>query len=317
MRASRGGGDARFRRLVGEPCEFELGDRALLGLEGDRRGEQPAVELGQHHLHGEIGLRQAPRRTLPRVPVGARKHELQHRHAGGFQRRRRVVEAGGKGGGVENYVGLPLAKRRRDKGGRVAILQAAHIERADVEALRVERSCQSLDGGEIGGEQIGAIEQDHGKRPPRYLRHLEPMHAMHGDRLREEAMVGGEPRQMRHEPERPAHVLGAAGREMTIEPGEYRHRHGGKLGKPRILAAIARQKRQGNAGRAGGVSQFLGAVAPIIEPAEQTHDRATCSRDHLLDIEVDRHGVAEPGEIGEAQGGELPIMRSPSSSGGA
>ena len=191
------------------------------------------------------------------------------------------------------------------KAAAVAILQAADIERADIEALRVERARQSLDRREIGGEQIGAIEHDDGERASRHVRHAEFMNAMHGDRLGGRPWSGASPARCGHEIERAARIFRTAFGEIAIEPGEHRVPHGGKLREPRILAAIARQKRERHAGGAGGVGQLLGAVAPIIEPAEQADDHAAGAGDHLLDIEVDRHRVAEPGEIGEAQGGQL------------
>ena len=114
-------------------------------------------------------------------------------------------------------------------------------------------------------------------------------------------MIRRETRKMRHEIERAAHVLRTAGGEERIEPRERRAIDGGKLGEPRVVAAVAREQRQRNAVRPGGVGDFLGAVAPIVEAAEQADHDAARAGDHLLDIEIDRHRVAEPRKIGEAQ----------------
>ena len=107
----------------------------------------------------------------------------------------------------------------------------------------VESARQSLDGREVGGEQIGAIEHDRRKRAPRHLRHVETMHAMHGQRLGGKTMVRRESGEMRHDVERAAHVLRAAGGEERIEPSERRAIDGGKLGEPRVLTAVAREQR--------------------------------------------------------------------------
>ena len=109
-RAARSGGDALCSGLMRDAGEFEPGDLALLGLEGDRGGEQPAVELGQHHLHGEIRLRKPARRVLPGFAARSGEHDLQDRGAGSFERRRRIVEARGEGGGVEHDLRGPVAQ---------------------------------------------------------------------------------------------------------------------------------------------------------------------------------------------------------------
>ena len=165
----------------------------------------------------------------------------------------------------------------------------------------VERPRQRLDGREVGGEQIGAVEHDGGERAPRHLRHVETIHAMHGERLGGKAVVRREPSEMRHEVERAAHVLRTAGGEEGIEPRKRRAIDGGKLGEPRVVAAVAREQRQRNALRPRGVGDLLGAVAPIVEAAEQADHDAARAGDHLLDIEIDRHRVAEPRKIGEAE----------------
>jgi hypothetical protein len=296
---------------------FERRHRALLGFERDRRGEQPAVKLGQHHLHGEVGLRQAPRGAGPRFLRGAGQHELQHGRAGGFQGGRRVVEAGGEGRGVEHDVRLPFAQFGRDEVAAGAILQTAHVKPADVEAFLVQRARQGGDGGEIGGEQIGPVERDDCDRPPRDIRHVEPMHPMHGDRLGGEAIVGREPSEMGHEREPAADIDRSAFGKKLIEPGERRAVHSRELGEPRVVAAIAGQERERNAGGAGGMGQFLGAVAPIIEPAKEANYHTTRMRNHLLDIEIDRHRVAELDQIGEPQRGTVTARGSPGRGGRA
>ena len=67
-----------------------------------------------------------------------------------------------------------------------------------------------------------------------------------GSRLGGKAMIRSKPRKMRHEIERAAHVLRTAGGEEGIEPRQRRAIDGGKLGEPRVVAAVAREQRKWN-----------------------------------------------------------------------
>ena len=101
------------------------------------------------------------------------------------------------------------------------------------------------------------------------------MHAVHGERLGGKTVVRRESSKMRHDVERAAHVLRAAGGEEPIEPSERRAIDGGKLGEPRVVAAVSREQHQRNALRARGVGNLFRAIAPIVETAEQAdHDAA-------------------------------------------
>src|SRR5262245_45052435 len=58
------------------------------------------------------------------------------------------------------------------------------------------------------------------------------------------------------------------------------------------------------------MSNFLGAIAPIVEAAEQSDDDAARAADHLRDIDINRHRMAEPREIGETERrSRLPLRR--------
>ena len=71
--------------------------------------------------------------------------------------------------------------------------------------------------------------------------------------------------------------------------------------EPRIGAVVARQGREQHAALARDVGDALQAVAPVVEPAQAAHDDERALRDHALDIEVDRHRMAQPLEAGEPQ----------------
>ena len=65
-------------------------------LEGERAGQHAAVELGQDHMHGEIGGTEPARVLLPgRAPRGG-DHRLQHRRVDAVERRSLALSAGGK-----------------------------------------------------------------------------------------------------------------------------------------------------------------------------------------------------------------------------
>src|SRR5262245_5160773 len=61
------------------------------------------------------------------------------------------------------------------------------------------------------------------------------------------------------------------------------------------------------------MSNFLGAIAPIVEAAEQSDDDAARAADHLRDIDINRHRMAEPREIGEAKRRSRLHLRGPGS----
>ena len=61
-------GDAGGVGAVGEAGELQLGVALAGGLVADEAGEEAAVDLGQDHVHGKVGGREA---TVGRRPVAA------------------------------------------------------------------------------------------------------------------------------------------------------------------------------------------------------------------------------------------------------
>ena len=55
--------------LVAQAGEFQARIGGRLRLEGDGAGQQPAVQFGQHDVHGEVGRREAALRVLRRPRV--------------------------------------------------------------------------------------------------------------------------------------------------------------------------------------------------------------------------------------------------------
>ena len=85
----------------------------------------------------------------------------------------------------------------------------------------IERPRQSIDGCEVGGEQIGTVKHDDGERSSWHVRNVEPKLPMHGKRLGEKAVVWSKSSEMRHEVKRAAHVLRTACGEEGIEPRQH------------------------------------------------------------------------------------------------
>ena len=114
--AIRDQGDAVRLRPVRERREGEPVLRRQRILERDRAGEHAAVELGQHHVHGEIGGAEPARAVAPGRALGGGDHDLQHRHVRPVERRRLArLAAGGEGRGGDDDGGREPRQRRRGR----------------------------------------------------------------------------------------------------------------------------------------------------------------------------------------------------------
>ncbi len=134
-----------------------------------------------------------------------------------------------------------------------AVLEAADIKAADIEAFAAERARKRLDWREVGGQQIGAVEQDDCERPSLLLRDAKTMLAMQWHRFGAQTIIRREAGGMRHQLQSAARIVRTAGGKKPIEPRACRFIHGGECGEARIGAAIAGQQGESNAACAGGV----------------------------------------------------------------
>ena len=132
--AVRGQSDAVGVRIVD-------GAPVLLALEGDGGGEQPSIEFGECHLHGEVGRGEASGGGEPGFVVRAGEDELQDGNVGGIQRGKACALGplpptpslrgrcrGGEAGGVQHHGGLPGGQRAGDVGGGGGGFQAAGVD---------------------------------------------------------------------------------------------------------------------------------------------------------------------------------------------
>ena len=161
-----GGGQPRHvvhaigRGLVMHAGEFQARIGGRLRLEGDGAGQQPAVELGQDDVHGEVGGREAALRVFPGRARAARQHDLQHRHIGVVEHRRVVLGHGRERRGVEDDRGLVRRDQRLQLGLGQRVFQAVHRDGERRQALAIERFHQRGDRRGVGRHQVGAIEDD-------------------------------------------------------------------------------------------------------------------------------------------------------------
>ena len=214
---------------------------------------------------------------------------------------------------AENAVVLRMTAGRRRSISRASseaigrILEAAHGDGQRRQAFAIERRHQRRHRLVVGRHEIGAIEDDQRGRA------LVVGIAQHRDRAdrdrRPPRLVASQ--QGSREAQRLAEILGPALAEEAFEQRQRARRHGRHRGEPRIGAVVAGQGREQDAVLARGIGDPLEPVAPVIEAAEAAHDHDLGARHHAVDIEIDRHRMAQPLEAGEPQGRQRPGVALP------
>ena len=153
-------------RPVGERGEGKPVLRRQRVLERDRAREHAAIELRQHHMHGEIGGAQPARAVAPGRALGGRDHDLQHRHAGPSSG---VGSPGSPPAAnavvVRMTAGASRASAARMNSAASRLLEARDHERRRREAARGQRLAQRVDRRGIGRKQQRPIEDDRHHRP--------------------------------------------------------------------------------------------------------------------------------------------------------
>ena len=165
-------------RPVGHAGERQAVERRHRVLEGDGAGEHAAVELGQHHVHRQIGCAKPARAVEPCGALGGGDDRLKHGNAGVIERRFRgaVADRGECRGGNDD--------RRREPRHGVAqegrgwrILQTCHEQRRRRETARGQCLAKRIDGRNVRGQQHRAIENDGNHRPALRYRRQQPVEA--------------------------------------------------------------------------------------------------------------------------------------------
>ncbi len=74
-----------------------------------------------------------------------------------------------------------------------------------------------------------------------------------------------------------------------------------EFGKFGVGLVVARQERDLGAGVAAGARDLVDAVRPVAAPAQKPHHDKLGLGDDRLDVEIDRHVVAELHQVGETE----------------
>ena len=129
-------------------------------LEGERADEHAAVDLRQHHMHGEIRRAKPARALDPAVAFGGGDDRLQHRSVGRIERRCFAFAGSGERRRGDDHRGLEARQPLGKRCARVLVLQARDEERRRRKPALGERGAQRIDRCDIGRKQHRAIEED-------------------------------------------------------------------------------------------------------------------------------------------------------------
>ena len=244
--------------------------RAFL-LEGERHGDQAAVELGDRHLHRGVDRGQRGVRGLPLLARAGQAESLQHRH----------VQAG-------QQAGVPVALAGRVGGGRAAGREHGGDYRVGGLEESSESGVSRPERGAEDGQRRGAVFGQGGAK-----------------RVHE----GGVPRQLMRPVEHDGHH-GAGAFMIVSRNGLYvpqtAHDHGGQ--GVRAISGHGAGGSEALAGEEDGVGQEAGQLAQVLRAAFAQvaerfggHARGHRGQRHQLRV---RGGLAAQRDQRPAGGGE-------------
>ena len=274
-------------RIGREPAQAEAGRGiADLLLEGDRDRAEPAVELRQRRLHGEVGGGKPAWRGFPGLAGAADRHGLQDRTIGSVEHEALAL-AGREGGAGDDQRRLACRDQRGEPGRDGGVLEAGQGERKRGKAARGKGCRDRLDHRGVTGGDAGAIDEDGHER--RFGRQGGERGAPGQGRG-----VGAEGEERRERggsnigcvalrfqitldtPQQPPHVLGtAAGVEIAQQRARERRRHRAMASQPLILPVVAGQHGESHAVLPAGGGDLLDAVAPAVEPTQAAQQHET------------------------------------------
>ena len=314
-RQRRGEIDAVGDRLIGHHVALGGGVVAGGGLERHGAGENPAVDLGQGHVHGDIARPQPARLVAPGGLAAAGEDHLEHRAIGLVERRPHRLAArrgDGETGRIQHHRGRRLGQQFGDQGGRDRVLEAGHMDRQGIETLFGEGLDQGVDGRRVGRLHEGAVEDDGGDGGaalPQLAQiieagggHCGPVDpgANQGRGLAPGPLKADQAGRIAQEIDR---VVDAAMDAVLPQAMGLAAGHQRELVELGVGLIVARQQGQRDAAGPRRGDQPLHPVSPIARPAEQPHHHQAGMTDDVVHIAVDRQGMAEMHEIGEAQAG--------------
>ena len=199
---------------------------------------------------------------------------------------------------LSTTAGRQAARVPGNVGRRVGCFQAAGVDGTDGQAAGAQRREQGGDGGDVRRQEVGAVEDDgcHGG-----LVQIQPQHAMLRHWLRRDAVVRRQAGQMGHQRQRPSQVRLPAVPEAGVQPGVDRLRHGGQRQQRRVVPAVTGQHRQRDRSLPAQRGQFLRAIPPVVDAAQQAQHDAAGMGHRLPEIQVHRQRMPQLAQGGQAQ----------------
>ncbi len=287
---------------------------ALRALEGDGAGEDPAIDLGERHVHRQIAGREAACALAPGGLAAARKHQLQDRAARLVERRRAALTGAGDGkaGRVQDHRGRRLGEQLAHQWRRNRVLQAGGEDRQRIETGAIERFDQGVDRREIARLNQGAVEHQGGRGSAGLPASLQIVEGRTADAR--PVQPGAEQRrglvpwllaaeQTRRIGQKLRGVIEAAMDAVLPEAMAGLGRQSGPGGKLGVRLIVARQRGEQASACATRRRHLLEAIGPVAAAAQEAEHDQLRPGDHPLDIEVDRERMAELEQIGEAEAG--------------
>ena len=327
----RGGGevDPRPREIRGERhpvATRDVGhDRAFgkrvepgLRLERHRAGEDPPVHLGERDVHRDVARGEPLRPAFPVFLAPAREHHLEHRPAarieGGRAPLRGARRRDREPGGVQHEAHPCVREHGGDEVRGDRVLEARNVERERIHAARPEGVHEGVDGSEVRGLDVGAVEDDgrgggtvdppgghlvEAARPA-----LRMVEAGPGER-RGLPPLGRMPDEVGREGEEVPGVRGPAVHAVLPQPMDALRGHRAEGGELGVRLVVARKEGERSRPGPARLDELLHPVGPVAGAAQHPGDDELRTRDHRLDVEVHRHRVGELHEVREAEGREV------------
>ena len=319
-RKIRAEGDPVRPRRVGHDRALGQGVEPVFRLERNGAGEDAPVHLREGDVHRDVARGEPVRPLLPLLLAAAREHHLEDRSAAGVeggrpalgQARRRDRESGG----VEHDARAGVLEHGGDEVRADRVLQARDVDGERVHPARPEGRDQRVDGSEVRGLDVGAVEDDGGDggavgplgddlveaaRPGRGV--VEPGARERGGltplgRVADE--IGGEREQAAGVRRPPVH-------QVLPQAMGVGARHGAEGRERGVRLVVAGQEREGDRPRPARLDELLHPVGPVAGPAEHPGDDELRPRDDGFDVDVHRHRVGELHEVREPQRGEVAV----------
>ncbi|MNK59258.1 hypothetical protein D3C87_783600 [compost metagenome] len=292
-------------------------------LEAHGARDDAPVHLGQRDLHRDVAWAQALAVGQPVFAVAAAHDHLQHGGVAGQRHGlatfiRSALPQRGEGGGVEHQLHVVLGAQRAQRGQAQRVFERIERHGQRVQPLRMQRGGQRIEGLGVARQQVRAIEHQrhHGRiRMPagaqvvdardrvrrvhaaRHMqRHLRQAARRQGRLAMAQAVEGHRAQELRR-------VARAARAQVLPQLPAHAARRGAAREQVLVFLQVAREHRELLALTLGELLELLQAVGPgRLGPQVVDHHHARMPQ-HLVDVQVERRGLAQVHEVGQPQRG--------------